>query len=98
MAVEPRRNGETVFIFHPGTKARRVFLAGDFNAWDPDDRRMAKRHDGSFQARLRLKPGVYHYKFVADGNWVHDPSHPVEVNSFGTANNVVSIAPNRKAG
>ncbi len=92
MAVEQRRSGETVFIFHPEGKTRRVFLAGDFNAWDPAKRRMVRARDGSFRARLRLEPGIYHYKFVADGDWVHDPSHPAETNGYGTADNVVSVS------
>ena len=97
MAIEQRRNGETVFIFDMATEARRVYLAGDFNGWDPAQRRMVRTRDGSFRARLRLDPGVYHYKFVADGAWIHDPEHPAERNGFGTSDNVVNVA-SRAAG
>ena len=52
---------------------------------------MVRTRDGSFRAQLRLDPGVYHYKFVADGARMHDPNHPAERNGFGTPDNVVNV-------
>ena len=74
---------ETVFtIVAPG--AERVFLVGDFNAWNETLDRMVAR-DGRFEIRLFLLPGRYGYRFVVDGKAVADPDHPHrddEGNSF----------------
>jgi len=87
-----RRSGEVTFIFKGSPDANRVYLAGDFNSWDPGKQRMAKYRDGSFRTRVALDPGAYQYKFVADGRWVDDADAPERVaNPFGTANGVVRI-------
>ena len=74
---------ETVFsIAAPG--AERVFLVGDFNAWNPTLDRMVAR-DGIFQIRLFLLPGRYRYRFVVDGQSLADDDNPhrdVDGNSF----------------
>jgi 1,4-alpha-glucan branching enzyme len=90
--VADRQSGEITFILCGYADARRVYLTGDFNRWDPRKQRMAKYRDGSFRARLPLGPGAYQYKFVADGVWVNDPEAPEQVaNPFGTVNGVVRI-------
>ena len=33
---------------------------------------MSKGRDGIFRLRLRLRPGGYAYKYVADGKWMLD--------------------------
>lgn len=67
---------EVVFsIVAPG--ARRVFLVGDFNNWNPTLERMDKMGD-TFQVRLFLLPGSYHYKYVVDGAWMTDADNPAD--------------------
>ncbi len=51
-------------------------LVGNFNAWNPEHDLPVKGPDGIFRLRLRLKPGEYVYKYVADGRWMVDPFNP----------------------
>lgn len=76
--------------------AREVFVAGEFNGWDPQATRMTDAdQDGSFEAVLPLTVGQrFAYKFVIDGNWKHDESAGDFVDDgFGGKNSVVEILP-----
>ena len=92
MAVyKDSKNGNVTFIYDK-KNAKSVFVAGDFNNWNPKGAKMAKAKDGSFRARLSLTPGPHQYKFVADGMWVVDDDAQKKVqNEFGTVNSVVEI-------
>ena len=86
------KTAEIAFILTGHPDARQVYLVGDFNQWDPKKHRMSKYRDGSFRARLALKPGAYQYKFVADGIWLNDPQAWEQVkNAFGTVNSQVHV-------
>ena len=41
--------------------------------------------------KLDLPPGEYEFKFVVDGNWVHDEGQPSKRNEMGTLNNVINV-------
>jgi 1,4-alpha-glucan branching enzyme len=73
--------------------AGRVCLAGTFNDWDPEARRLKRVRKGEplFLAVLDLEPGVYEYKYVVDGEWVCAPSAPQVENEHGTRNSVVTV-------
>ena len=90
MAIQRSKTGETVFIFE-SPEAKKVFLAGDFNEWDPSARRMRKSKDGTFRAKLKLDPGDYSYKFLADDVWLPDPTSEQQHNPFGTTNSIVRV-------
>lgn len=51
-------------------------LVGNFNDWNPEHDLLVKGQDGIFRLRLRLRPGEYVYKYIADGRWVLDPYNP----------------------
>lgn len=51
-------------------------LVGSFNNWNPEHDLPVRGDDGIFRLRLRLRPGEYIYKYVADGKWVLDPFNP----------------------
>jgi 1,4-alpha-glucan branching enzyme len=92
-AVADKRNGGVTFVLNGYAGAKEVYLAGEFNGWDPSRKRMSKYRDGSFRARLSLQPGEYQYKFVADGAWVPDAEAPQQVaNPFGTVNSLVRVS------
>ncbi len=57
-------------IYLPGVE--NLSLVGDFNNWNPEHDLMRKGRDGVFRLRLRLRPGEYVYKYVADGKWMLD--------------------------
>jgi hypothetical protein len=54
--------------------AKKVFVAGSFNNWKPDELAMTKTANG-WQLPLYLTEGTHTYKFVADGKWYSDPGN-----------------------
>jgi 1,4-alpha-glucan branching enzyme len=73
-------------------EAQRVALCGEFNEWSPDASPMKRREAGNWETTLTLKPGRYQYKFVADGQWLHDPKARENVpNQHGSLNSVVEV-------
>ena len=48
------------------------------------------RPDGSFAIRLSLPEGTHEYRFIVDGEWVHDQTKPTTPNGFGGYNNIVT--------
>ncbi len=71
--------------------AQKVYLAGNFNNWDPNTNLMKKDKKGVWKTTLSLTPGRYEYRFLVDGNWENDASCAGCVpNEFGS-NNCVKI-------
>lgn len=72
--------------------ARQVSLCGQFNAWSPDAGPMTRHADGRWEAIVALAPGRYEYKFLVDGEWLHDPVVRETVpNGFGSFNSVIEV-------
>ncbi len=57
-------------VYLPNVK--NLSLVGNFNNWNPEHDFLVKGKDGIFRLRLRLKPGKYVYKYIADGRWILD--------------------------
>ena len=92
LTLEKKVSKMVTFVCDLKSDAKKVFLAGDFNQWNPQVKRMTKFKDGSFRARMRLSPGEYQYKFVVDGMWFNDPAAPAQVmNEHGTLNSVILV-------
>lgn len=74
-------------------KGKAVYVAGEFNKWDPTAKKMAyKARSGVYAATVKLVPGEYQYKFVIDGTWCADPENVNSVqNDQGTFNSVVIV-------
>ena len=70
-----------------------VFLAGDFNQWDPASKPMTDpKGTGDFSITLSLPPGQHEYKFVINGSWCVDPNCADWVqNKLGTLNSVCRV-------
>jgi len=51
-------------------------IAGNFNNWNPEHDILEKDKDGVFRLKMRLKPGEYIYRYIADGNWILDKYNP----------------------
>jgi 1,4-alpha-glucan branching enzyme len=82
----------TEFKLH-APDAKEVFLAGDFNDWNPAEYRLRRYKDGIYKKKLQLKPGRYQYLFRVDGEWRTDPEHPERIsNPFGSENSVITIS------
>ena len=71
-----------------------VYLAGDFNDWQPDskDYRLRKFKNDIWKKKVKLKPGRYEYQFVVDGQWWCDPANEKRVtNLYCTENCVIEV-------
>jgi 1,4-alpha-glucan branching enzyme len=53
--------------------AQSVFLAGDFNGWNPASHPMRRREDGCWFIEVLLTHGHHQYQFLVDGQPVLDP-------------------------
>ena len=79
--------------------AKKVFVSGSFNDWNPADLAMTKNAGGEWAAELYLAPGRYEYKFHVDGVWCCEPhlrnDGCAEVervpNPFGSMNRVLLV-------
>jgi len=83
---------DVTFTVH-ADKGLAVYLAGEFNGWDPTAKKMAyKARNGIYTATLKLAAGTYQYKFVIDGTWCADPENANAVqNDQGTFNSIITV-------
>ena len=81
-----------VFTVH-ADKGKTVYLAGEFNDWNPTAKKMAyKARSGIYTTSVKLAAGTYQYKFVIDGTWCADPENANAVpNDQGTFNSLVTV-------
>jgi len=69
-----------------------VLLVGDFTHWQEKPIAMKKSGQGIWRASVDLPPGVYHYRFMVDGEWRDDPESTLRVaNPFGSENAVRKV-------
>jgi 1,4-alpha-glucan branching enzyme len=74
------------------SKAKQVFLVGDFNQWNQKSHPMKKSEDGMWKRSMIIPPGRYEYKFLADGFWKEDNRNQNRCsNEFGTYNCVLDV-------
>lgn len=64
-------DGSVEFCFYR-PEATSVSLVGDFNGWQRDADPMQADKDGWWHCRRRMSPGVYQFKYYADGQWYLD--------------------------
>jgi hypothetical protein len=80
-----------VFNYKAASPAKRkVYLAGNFNSWNPSDDKFLMKDDdgdGTYSIVVKLGPGSYQYKYVIDGAWTKDPYSPADApDGFGGRN------------
>jgi len=87
-AKESKKVAETEFKLS-APQARIVFIAGDFNQWNPSSHSLKADANGTWRISFGLNPGRYEYRFIVDGEWQNDSgcSSFVE-NPFGTSNSL----------
>jgi len=67
-----------------------VKVAGTFNNWEPQS--LEYNSDGDYWAKsFDIPPGSYTYKYVVDGEWMHDPSKETVDDGKGNVNNVIHV-------
>jgi len=68
-------------------EATQVFVAGDFNGWQPELHPLKRNKQGLWKTKLDLAPGIYQYLYLVDGFWCEDLGCPSRVdNPFGGQN------------
>ena len=93
------------FLFQE-PEANEVYLAGEFNGWQPQTLPMKKGENGVWKATMELPAGRHEYKLLVDGAWMENRSCEVDVemgrvkvvpksepimNSYGTVNYVLYL-------
>jgi hypothetical protein len=74
--------------------AKKVAVAGDFNAWNPGETTLVDADgQGTFVATVPLrKGGNYEYMFLVDGQWKTDPgAAEVRPDGFGRSNAILRL-------
>lgn len=85
------KDGNTSFILPGFRKATRVILSGSFNNWNEQAIQMNKTDTG-WEINLELVQGIYEYKFIVDGTWIHDPNNSLYVlNQHRTLNSILLV-------
>lgn len=69
--------------------AGKVYLAGTFNGWNPNEIAMKRIGDG-WQIPYILGAGNYEYKYIADGKWLVDPDNPFTTGSGDYTNSFLA--------
>ncbi len=77
------------FKAEPGS---RVFVAGSFNEWKANDKKMNEVNDGEYSINLMLPAGDYEYKIISNGRWLPDPNAAGwSPNPFGSFNSLLEV-------
>ncbi len=64
-------NGAVEFsFFRP--QAQGVHVVGEFNDWRTDQLPMTRNENGYWTLKLQLAPGVFKFRYLADGTWYTD--------------------------
>ena len=73
--------------------ARSVAVAGDFNAWDPEQTVLVDSDgQGTFVATVPVRRGQHEYMFLVDGKWMTDPAAAeTRPDGFGRANAILRL-------
>jgi hypothetical protein len=76
--INPKRerDGSLTFTF-TGAPGRRVFIAGDFNNWDPFIDPLEETAPGTYSITLRIPSGGHWYYFFSNGSRILDRYNPV---------------------
>ena len=85
---------ECIFNLNGYPFAKKVYLMGNFNAWNQGELMMEKVENG-WQLKYALGAGNYEYKFIVDGNkFITDPFNPYKVGSGEFINSFLAFKAN----
>jgi len=69
-----------------------VYVAGSFNNWDVSRTPMKKNRKGAWEAKLKLPPGEYEFRYFCNGQWFTDyAADGVVPNAYGDFNSVLRV-------
>lgn len=73
--------------------AKKVYLTGSFNGWNPQKHPMHQNKNGEWEKTVIIPSGIYEYKFWVDGQWKEDPKNNLTcLNCFGTRNSILDLS------
>jgi 1,4-alpha-glucan branching enzyme len=76
----------------------RVCVVGDFNSWSPSATVMVPDGQGWWSCLIRLSPGVYQFRYFAEGRWFLDyAAFGLERGPLGW-NSVLNVTPAGQSG
>jgi len=71
--------------------AKKIFVAGSFNEWRPNELQLIKTNIG-WLLPLYLADGTYTYRYIVDGNWQADPENNKKIlNEFNDYNSLIEM-------
>jgi len=88
----PRSMPDGILFQFSNKTAATVEIAGDFNHWVPEPL-VRRSDDGLWQKIIRVDMKTFRYKFIVDGEWQVDPSHPLQKeNAYGGLDSYVELS------
>lgn len=87
------QNMSWVQFFVKDNKHNDIFVVGEFNKWQKQEKyRLKKLNESTWFLTVPLKKGTYRYKFMIDENWACDPNNQmVEDDSYGGKNSILLV-------
>lgn len=69
-----------------------VYVAGSFNDWKPEQKKMKEETEGHYTITMMLPAGEYEYKIINNGRWIPDPNAAKwSPNPFGSFNSILKV-------
>ncbi len=96
-AAQPTVTPDGIRFTFKGSAAS-VSVCGDFNSWTREASPLKKGPDGLFSTVLKIKPGIYQYKFFVDGAWQLDSLNPGSITNYDNSskNSVFTLKENNE--
>jgi 1,4-alpha-glucan branching enzyme len=89
--VHVDETGKATFRFRHATSGP-VFVVGEFCHWQKDHLQMRRVSEHEWMLMIRLPPGCYEFRYLADGQWFTDyAAFGVNMNTFKDFNSVLRI-------
>ncbi|WP_428263290.1 protein kinase domain-containing protein [Haliangium sp.] len=86
--------GGVRFNYRPRGQPSKIYLAGTFNGWNPNEDYLLRDPDGDgiYSVTVPLRRGSYQYKLLVDGAWTKDPNAPDSTpDGFGGMNGLIVV-------
>jgi len=85
--------GRTVAFTVEAPENANVQIAGDFTSWNPETLDLWTSNGKQLWRKVFfIKPGLYAYKYLINGQWLADPNNCKTVSdSFGGANSLIEV-------
>jgi hypothetical protein len=71
------------FCLPPDGPEGPVSVVGCFNEWQPGEHELVPRRDGTRTVTVKLNPGTYRFRYLADGGVWFDDEHADAVDHHG---------------